>query len=178
MFKLVNVLQPLVARIPTALFGFAGLLVLSAPAVGSPNHELRVGALKFEHMQVAETRPGQPAAAAFVKIENKGRQADRLVGATVDASVAERAEIHTMSMEGDKMTMRQLPGLAVPAEGKARLAPGSDHLMLIGLPKPLQAGQLVNVTLTFEKAGAIPLQFLVVPRNAIKRDDSDTHRHH
>jgi copper(I)-binding protein len=36
----------------------------------------------------------------------------------------------------------------VPAHGTARLVPGGDHIMLIGLSKPLENGDQVRVTLT------------------------------
>lgn len=161
----------------TLLSGLALAPVTLTPAEASGSREVRVGSLKFEHMEIGETRPGQPAAGAFVEIENKGRSGDRLVGLTLDKAVAARGEIHTMSMDGGTMTMRQIPGLDIPADGKARLAPGGNHLMLIGLPQPLTAGQTVSLTLQFEKAGAVPLQFVVVPRDKLRREGSSKHHH-
>lgn len=56
------------------------------------------------------------------------------------------------------MQMRQLTnGLAIPASGSVTLKPGSYHMMLIGLKKPLIAGQTLALTLTFAKAGNISI---------------------
>lgn len=53
------------------------------------------------------------------------------------------------------MSMQQIPGLDIPAGGQARLRPGGDHLMLIGLAAPLVAGQSIEVQLEFEHAGPV-----------------------
>jgi len=91
----------------------------------------------------------------YVVIENKGNQADRLVGAIT--TVAETVELHESFMEGDVMKMRPLPLLDVPAGGTVELKPGSYHLMLVDLVKPLESGSHIAVTLKFEKSGDVPL---------------------
>ena len=70
--------------------------------------------------------------AVFMKLVNKGRQADRLVSAQTD--VAKTVEIHETRMEDEVMKMVHLPdGLEIPAQGEVVLKPGSYHVMLIGL---------------------------------------------
>lgn len=78
---------------------------------------------------------------------------DRLVA--IASPAAERGEIHTMSMDGGVMRMRQLPeGLALPAGEPVALKPGAEHLMLIGPTGALDEGAEVSLTLTFETAPA------------------------
>ncbi len=93
--------------------------------------------------------------AVYVVIENKGGQADRLIGASSPA--AAKVEVHESYMEGEVMKMRPVPAVDVPAGGTLELKPGSYHIMLIDLVKPLESDSHISVTLKFEKSGEIPL---------------------
>ena len=93
--------------------------------------------------------------AVYVVIENKGGQADRLVGASSPA--AANVEVHESYMDGEVMKMRPVPSVDVPAGGTLELKPGSYHIMLIDLVKPLELGSHIAVTLKFEKSGDVPL---------------------
>lgn len=76
---------------------------------------------------------------------------DRLVA--VETAAAGRAEIHTMSMDGGVMRMRQLAdGVALPAGKPVALKPGAEHLMLIGPKIALTPGAKVALTLRFKSA--------------------------
>ncbi len=97
--------------------------------------------------------------AAYLSIENQGREADRLTG--VASPAAEAAEIHEMKMDGAIMRMRQLPGIDLPAGGKTALEPGGNHIMLIGLKAPLKEGDKFPLTLTFAKAGKVEVEVIV-----------------
>ncbi|WP_309643060.1 copper chaperone PCu(A)C [Phenylobacterium sp.] len=82
---------------------------------------------------------------------------DQLV--SVGTPAAKRGEIHTMSMTGGIMRMRQLKdGLTLPAGKAVVLKPGAEHLMIIGPNQPLAAGGTVPLTLTFKKAPAQTIQ--------------------
>jgi len=98
----------------------------------------------------ARATPGKSAiGAAYLTI--RSMTADRLVAASTP--VAKKAELHTMSMSGMVMKMRPIAGIDIPAGKPVTLAPGGTHIMLMGLAKPLEAGQSFPLTLTFEKAG-------------------------
>lgn len=98
--------------------------------------------------------PGQPVGGGFVTITNKGGEDDKLVSATSDK--AGEVQLHEMAMEGDVMKMRQLnDGIAIPAGETVELKPGGLHLMFFKVSEPFKEGETVNVTLTFEKAGAV-----------------------
>lgn len=101
------------------------------------------------------------AGAAFFMIENTGDEADRLIDATSD--ISKITELHTHKDMGDGiMKMVHVPeGFEIPAHGEHALARGGDHVMFMGLLKPMQQGDTVHVTLTFEKAGEITLDIPV-----------------
>lgn len=115
-------------------------------------HDYTVGALRIAHPQARPTIPGQPTGAAYLTIENKGRTADRL--AAVSSPVAKAVEIHTMTMEGNVMRMREVAGIELQPATTVSMEPGAGyHLMLTGLRQPLKPGDKFPLTLTFEKAG-------------------------
>lgn len=91
--------------------------------------------------------------AAFMVLRNDGAEDDRLVSAASD--VAERVELHThKSDENGVMRMIHVEeGFVLPAGGEHALARGGDHVMFLGLTRPLAQGDTVSVTLSFEKAG-------------------------
>ena len=80
--------------------------------------------------------------------------ADRLVSvASPDANLV---QIHESRIESGMMMMRELrDGLPLPAGEAVALAPGGNHLMLLGVREPLVAGDTVALTLTFEASPAV-----------------------
>jgi periplasmic copper chaperone A len=121
------------------------------------------------------------AGAAYMVIKNTGTEADKLVGASSPA--AKTAQVHetyvveaspeasmdggmggmkspaaSMDMgsgSGEMMGMRQIESLDIPAGGSVELKPGSYHIMLLELVAPLKAGDKIDITLKFEKAGDV-----------------------
>jgi periplasmic copper chaperone A len=119
-----------------------------------------VGALEISQGWIRATLPGQPAAGGFLTIDNKGKEADRLLSASSPLTAA--TQIHEMKMDGDVMKMAELAdGIEIPAGGKVELKPGGFHIMFMGLEKQVMEGETVKVTLTFEKAGAVEVELPV-----------------
>lgn len=107
------------------------------------------------------TVPQQKTAGAYVTIENKGKETDRLIGATTP--VAKSVEIHTMELDGNVMRMREAGPIELKPASRVEMHPGEGyHLMMAGLRQPLKAGDSFPLTLQFEKAGkievAVPVQ--------------------
>ncbi|MGH8807677.1 MAG: copper chaperone PCu(A)C [Noviherbaspirillum sp.] len=114
--------------------------------------EYKLKDLRIEHPYARATVPNQPSGGAYLTIENRGKNADKLVAAS--SPVAKSVEIHTMSMEGDVMKMREVGELELKPAAKIEMMPGQGyHLMLLGLRQPLKAGDKFPLSLTFEKAG-------------------------
>jgi copper(I)-binding protein len=121
------------------------------------------------------------AGAAYMVIENTASAADFLLGGSSD--IAKAVEVHEtvampegsvapaasagmgmaspkasdggMGTGGSMMGMQKMDRLEIPAGGSVELKPGSYHLMLIGLTRELKAGEKIDITLKFEKAGDV-----------------------
>ncbi|MFV0358453.1 copper chaperone PCu(A)C [Tropicimonas sp.] len=124
----------------------AALLALATPALA--DIEIRDA---YARAAMANAKAG----AAFMEIVNTGPEDDRLIGAASD--ISERVELHTHIDDGNGvMKMIEVEeGFAVPAGGAYMLRRGGDHVMFMGLRGPMNDGDTVNVTLTFEKAGDV-----------------------
>ena len=134
-------------------------LVLAMAAFGVNAHEYQAGTLKIGHPWARMTAPGQPSGGAFVKLSNTGTAADRLVGGSTP--VADHVELHSMSMDGNVMKMREVSAIDVPPGQTVELKPGAWHMMLIGLKVPLKAGDKVPMTLKFAKAGEVKVELKI-----------------
>jgi copper(I)-binding protein len=91
---------------------------------------------------------------AFMVIRNGGRQADRLGSASTPA--ARVVELHeTVNDNGVMRMVPQPEGWQIEPGGALVLEPGGKHLMLIDLVNRLQAGDTIELTLNFDKAGPV-----------------------
>jgi len=95
------------------------------------------------------------AGAAYMVLQNGGAVEDKLL--SVESDVAQTIELHETKEMNGMMQMSPVPNIPVPAGGKAELKPGGLHVMLIGLTRELKAGDKVQLTLNFEKAGKVPV---------------------
>ena len=134
----------------------------------------RIGELEITAPSVRAMVPGAKVAGGFLTIANDGKEADKLVSVTTKD--VKRVEIHEMSMQNDVMKMRQLEGgLEIPAGGKVELKSGGYHLMFIQPEKPYKEGETVSVTLEFEKAGKVTIDFPVTAKSGQKDEDHSGH---
>ena len=118
--------------------------------------------LSIRNPWARETAVGQTVGGGFMTIANNGAREDRLLSGTSPA--AAEVQLHSMTMDGGVMRMRQVTdGIAIPAHGTVELKPGGYHVMFIGLKHPLRRGDTVPVTLRFQRAGTIRMQFAVQP---------------
>lgn len=123
------------------------------------------------------------AGAAYMMITNTGGGDDALVSVEVADTVAARAELHETRAAGadgmgDTATTMSAPGggassttpmmemvpvdrIDVPAGGAALLEPGGLHIMLLELVEPLEEGDDVELTLSFEVAGEMVVTAVV-----------------
>ncbi len=152
---------PFLSALLAAPFGLATLGAAADPAVT---------------VRDAWSRPAVDTGAAYFTIVNAGKADDRLVEATSPA--AAHVELHEVlheapsgasGMQGPSamtgmsgasgmpgaMVMKRVDAILVPAGATVTLKPGAYHVMLIGLRKPLKAGDTVNLHLRFAKAGTI-----------------------
>ena len=136
--------------------------IVSLTASAAMAHGYRSGALSIQHPWSRETAVGQAVGGGFLTITNSGDREDRLISGTTP--VAAEVQLHTMTMDGGIMRMRQVTdGIAVPAKGSVELKPGGYHIMFMGLKRQLRQGERFPVTLRFQRARSVTLQFAVQP---------------
>lgn len=95
------------------------------------------------------TVPGQPVGAAYMKISSP----TDVTLIKAETTAAKSVEVHGMEHQNGVMRMRALGPLQVASGTTVELAPGGTHLMLLGLNKPLKAGETLQLKMTFARAG-------------------------
>ena len=130
----------------------AAALALALASAFAHAHSFKLGGINIGHPYARVTVAGQPTGGGYLRLDNKGRD-DKLVSAR--AAVSASVELHSMSMDGDVMRMRQVDAIALPAGKSVELKPGGFHIMFVGLKAPLKAGDKFPMTLKFERAGEV-----------------------
>lgn len=148
------------------------MLVLPASAGEGP---ATAQSVKVANAWVRAPAPGQKTAGAYLELTSERNAA--LVAA--GSSVAERVELHSMSMEGGVMRMRALPRIELPAGQAIRLAPGGLHLMLIDLKQALKPGDRVQLVLSVQPSGASSGTSLttITLEAEVRAASGDPHKH-
>jgi copper(I)-binding protein len=95
------------------------------------------------------TMPGQKVSGAYMQIRSDADA--RLVSASSPA--VPRVEMHEMRMDGDVMRMREVKAIDLPKGKTVSLEPGGFHIMLMNLPQPIAAGDVIPLILTVESGG-------------------------
>lgn len=114
--------------------------------------------------------PNLKDSAAYMTLINTSDKPLRLIAGSTPAAAMLMLMEGTSEMKGEgemKMEVKGMRGvkfLEIPAKGKLVLKPGGNHLMLMGLKQPLQAGQKVKLTLKFEGGQSLNLETTVQAR--------------
>jgi copper(I)-binding protein len=148
----------------TIAFALLAATVLSGAAFAD---DYSAKALRISSPFTRATPPGAKVAGAFLSIENRGQEADRLVSAS--SPVAGLVEIHEMAMDGGLMKMRAVKGIDLKPGATVELRPGGYHVMLEDLKQPLKQGDQFPMLLTFEKAGVVEIKVKVEAMGAAAR---------
>jgi copper(I)-binding protein len=137
----------------------AALLLLGGMACA---HELTVGDLQFIHPHIPRPAATAQVAGGYLAISNAGAQSDRLLG--VSSTIAKSVSLHQSRVDANGVaSMSPVEMLEIPAGDTVLLEPGGYHIMFMGLTGRFSEGDMLPVTLTFEKAGAIEMEFMVDP---------------
>jgi copper(I)-binding protein len=141
----------------------------------SSAHDYTVGSITVMHPWARATPGPAKAGAGYLGLKNNGATADRLVKA--ESNLSKRTELHTHIMEGGVMKMTHVEeGIEVPAGKEVMFEPGGFHVMFMGLKAPFKEGEMLPVTLYFEKAGKVEVQ-LTVKAVGAKPDDKMKMKH-
>jgi copper(I)-binding protein len=92
----------------------------------------------------------------FMTVRNEGGR-DALIAASVNIPNA-LVELH--DVRGRRM--EKVERIRIPSRGAAELKPGGMHLMIYNMPRNLQEGAEVVLTLRFERSGErqVPVRFV------------------
>ncbi len=105
-------------------------------------------------------------------IVNHGATDDRLIGAQSPAAAS--AMVHESKVDASGVaTMSHLPALDIPAGATVKLERGGLHIMFMGLSAAMAEGDSIPVTLIFEKAGPVDVEFKVEAMTG----STETHSH-
>lgn len=139
------------------------IILLSIMLLMSAAHaETAADVIKIKNAYVRATPPGQSVTAAFMQLNNQGKQQHKLVDA--DSDVAAMVQLHKSANENGVMTMRHVSSIKL-MPGKSRaLKPGGYHIMMMSLKQALAPGDTVPVTLHFADNTEIKL---TIPVQAI-----------
>lgn len=142
------------------------------------------------HIMKAWVRPtvkSQTSTGGYLKI--MAHADGKIVGAS--STIAERTEIHEMSMDGDIMRMRQVQSVEVEEGDILDFKPGGYHVMFMGLNAPIAKDQEIIFKLEFESKdgikSSIPVKALATMSgqggghdhdHSSDHDHSHSHSHH
>lgn len=115
----------------------------------------------IEDAYLRSSTPQSTSGAAFLMLMNRSGSDDRLIGAASD--VAEKVELHSHTQDANGvMRMGEIEGgIRIANDERHMFTRGADHLMFMGLNRPLLQGYMIKVTLEFEKAGPVEVDIIV-----------------
>ncbi|MBJ6128422.1 copper chaperone PCu(A)C [Microvirga splendida] len=125
-------------------------------------HEFKAGEVVVHHPVVRANPNGAKVGAGYLTIRNVGSTPDRLV--SIESPAAASVQAHQNIREGGAIRMSEhKDGVLIPAGGEVSLMSGGDHMMFTDLKAPFKVGEPVTGTLIFERAGRVPVNFIVEP---------------
>ncbi len=127
--------------------------------------------VQISEQWVREAPPNAKVLAAFMMIDNQSEETQTLVA--VSSPDFERVEIHQTVEHDGMMHMQQQEQLVIAAKQQVMLKPGSYHLMLMELKRPLIVGDKVELTLKFANK-----EELVITTPVRKSLPEAAHNHH
>lgn len=149
-------------------------LIIAAIALLTVSTHVFAGEVTVSNAWSRATAPGQEVGVVGMVVTSQKDAKIIAVSSTASAS----SEIHTMSMDNGVMRMRQIENLPLTAKQPSTLGPGGNHLMLIGLKKPLKAGDTIALTLTVEFADKSTEKLNVSAEVKAMTAGQGMHQHH
>ena len=122
--------------------GFVVALCLALPSLAAAE-------VVAKDVWVRGTVPAQTSSGAFVTLTSTTDA--KLVGAK--SPLAKIVEIHESKLHNGVNHMNAVDSVALPAGKPVSLVPGGHHVMLMGLAKPLNPGDVVPIVFTIEERG-------------------------
>jgi hypothetical protein len=119
----------------------------------------KAGSIEISTPWSRATPKGAQTAIGYMTIKNNGTTPDRLTGGSID--VADRFQLHAMTMENGIAKMRELNDIEIKPGQTIEFKPGGSHVMFVNLKRPLSKGEHISGTLIFERAGKVSVEYSV-----------------
>ncbi len=116
--------------------------------------------------------PGQKVTGAFLSLKNDSDSDRALVRAESD--VAKNVELHEHVHKDGMMQMREVEKIDIAKGSTTALKPGGLHIMLIGLTRALNVGDIVDIKLIFddgsEQIAKAPVKKILAGMGMMKKE--------
>lgn len=131
----------------------AAYFALSAGQMAAAHDGIRI-----EDAYARVMGPTAKSGGVFMTILNHSIEDDRLISITTDA--VKRASLHSNSEDANGvMRMVEMEGgLLIEGMETRMLDRGGDHIMLFGPTPALKQGDIITLTLTFERTGVLTIK--------------------
>ncbi|HHL42380.1 MAG TPA: copper chaperone PCu(A)C [Hellea balneolensis] len=142
--------------IPTLVFLAA--LVAATLYLYSGGESKHAPAITIENARIRPPLPGQTTAIGWFDIVNAGA-VDELLSAS--SPISDKIELHTHTMTGGIMKMRQVKTVRINGETTTEFKPGGLHIMIFNANIAPDA-QHVPLTLSFARSGDMKVTAKIV----------------
>lgn len=158
-----STILPALFGVVTLALALASTMLPGVARAADPVPATHAAAVQIDHAWIRLLPAGLPAA-GYMDIANPGDTPRKLVSVASDDFG--QVMLHESMQSSGMSHMRHVDGLVIPAHGKATLAPGGYHLMLMQPRRALEVGQTVTLVLQFADGVTQAVAFEVRPANA------------
>lgn len=141
------------------------------------NHADQQSSLMITNAWAKATIPGIKVSSGYMTLTNHSHKAIRLVAAKTP--MAQHVEYHTMSVKNNKMVMRMIDDIEIPAHETVMFAPNGYHLMFVSLNERFIEGEQFPLTLIADNGAEYAVSMLVkgLEGHAAEHDHSHSDSH-
>ena len=150
-------------------------LLLTAIAIGIYSLVAFAEGMMVHDAYIRLLPPSAKTTGAFLELMNHSDKDIKLIKAESD--FAKKVEIHNHITKDGMMKMVEVKELVVPAGKTVAMKPGSYHIMLIGLKKPLKENQEAKIKLYFSDKTTQTIKVLVKKISNDKKKGGAHHHH-
>ena len=159
--------------LPTYLARIVGTFIITIftqMTIASDSH------ISIKQAVVNPTVSGMPVTAAYMTINNHGKEAVRLIKAK--GKISGRIELHEHTMKDGLMKMQQVSeGIVIEANSETVLKPGGYHIMIMDLTSAVEEGSVIDLTLVFDNGTEHIIQATATKPSAKSHHGSHSHHH-
>lgn len=130
------------------------------------------GELTVKDPYIQANVPGSDNTVGYLKVTNPSDSDLKIT--SIEAGISQKAELHVHSIVNDRMTMRQVEAIEVPAGKEVVLKPNGYHLMFINLNQRIKPGSSVDVTFNYDDGTN---QIITLPVVDTKKKKQHKHQH-